>query len=74
MDNNGDATKSWGGVYMDIVSRGYLEALRYPITLHDNMHEFRQGIWTGTATFEANMYQQLERMCHDPLLQVFLDV
>ena len=35
---------------------------------------FREGRGTGTAKLEAKLVQQLTRIAHEPLFQVFLDV
>ena len=40
--------------------------------LHDALHGFREGIGTGGATLEAKLAQQLARLAHEPLFQVFL--
>ena len=42
--------------------------------LHNALHVFRTGRWTGTAIIEANMSQQLVGISHEPLFQVFLDL
>ena len=44
------------------------------INLNDALHSFRQGRGVGTATMEANLAQQLARLCYEPRFQVFLDV
>ena len=46
--------------------------LRDTITFHDALHGFGQG--RGTAAKEANLYQQLERIVHEPLFQVIIDL
>ena len=48
--------------------------LKQSIMLHDALYGFREGRGEGTATLEANLKQQLTRLSHDPLFQVFLDV
>ena len=47
--------------------------LRISISLHDNLHRFRQGRGTGTATLEAKLVQHLAGIFHKPLFQVLLD-
>ena len=42
--------------------------------MHDALHGFRQGRGVGTATLEENLAQQIAGLCHDTLLQVFMDV
>ena len=42
--------------------------------LHNALHGFRQGRGTGTVIMEANLEQQLARIFHKPLLQVFIDM
>ena len=44
------------------------------ITLHNELHGFRQGRGTGNATIEANLAQKLAGIFHKPLFQVFIDV
>ena len=48
--------------------------LWYAITMRNAMQCFRQGKVTGTSTIDANMAQKLAGVCHEPILQVFLDV
>ena len=43
-------------------------------TLQNELHGFRAGRATGTATLEENLAQQLAGIAHEPLFQVFLDV
>ena len=38
------------------------------------LHGFREGQEKETDTLEANLTQQLDRLSHDPFLQVLLDV
>ena len=53
-------------------------SLRYSIILHDVLYGFRQGMGMGMGmgkgTLEGKLEQQFAGICHDPLLQVFLDV
>ena len=44
------------------------------IVLHEVLQGFRQERGTSTAIMEAKMEQQLARIVHKPLFQVFLDV
>ena len=48
--------------------------LKNAITLHDTLHGFTQGRGAGMVTMEAKLDQQLERIFHKPLFQVFIDV
>ena len=48
--------------------------LQRSVYMHDELHGFRAGRGTCTATLEAKLVQQLAGLVHDPLLQVFLDV
>ena len=48
--------------------------LKKGVELHDSLHGFRYGRGTGTATLESNIFQQLARLAHELLFQVFLDV
>ena len=48
--------------------------IRYPIILHDDLQRFRKARREETATLEAKLVQQLTGMCHESLIQVFLDV
>ena len=48
--------------------------LKRSVMLHNALHVFRTGRWTGTAIIEANMSQQLVGIAHEPLFQVFLDL
>ena len=48
--------------------------LQSAITLHDSLHGFRKGWWTRTSTLEANLEQNLEGICQNPLFQVLLYV
>ena len=48
--------------------------LQSSITLYDALHGSIQGRGVGTATMEANLAQQLARLCYEPRFQVFLDV
>ena len=69
-------------MHIDRVSGNFLEGmcihnknqLCSSTTLNDAIHGFRQGRGMGTSTLEAKLAQQLAGMCHDPLLQVLLDV
>ena len=42
--------------------------------MQNSLHEFREGRGVGTATLESKLLQKLDRLAHEPLLQVFLDV
>ena len=44
------------------------------VTFHDVLHGFRAGRGTGTATFEANLIQQLAYMREEVLYVIFLDL
>ena len=44
------------------------------IMLIDDQHGFRKGQGIVTSTLESNLVHQLAGICHDTLLQVFLDV
>ena len=48
--------------------------LRYTITLYDASHGFREGRGMVTVTMDEKLDQQLTRIVHEPLFQVFLDV
>ena len=42
------------------------------VTLHDDLHGFRQGQGTETSTLEAKLLQQLMSKHYKPLFQVFI--
>ena len=42
--------------------------------IHDALHGFRQGWGTGTYTLKEKLALKLTGICHENLLQVFLDV
>ena len=48
--------------------------LKRSVTLHNELHEFRAGRGTGTATLEEKLAQQLAGIAHEMLFKVFLDV
>ena len=48
--------------------------LKWGVVLHKDLHRFRVGHGTGTATLEANLAQQVAGIAHKPLFQVFLDI
>ena len=48
--------------------------LKRGVILHKDLHRFRVGHGTGTATLEANLAQQVAGIAHKPLFQVFLDI
>ena len=48
--------------------------LKRIVVLHDVLHGFMEGRGTGTATLETKLAQQLARIAHGTLFQVFLDV
>ena len=48
--------------------------LKRSVTLHDALHGFRSGRFTGIATLESKLVHQLEGIAHEPLFQVFLDM
>ena len=41
---------------------------------HDALHRLIEGWGTGMSTLEANLYQQLAGLAHEPLFQVFLEI
>ena len=47
--------------------------LKSGVTLHDELHGFRAGRVTGTATLEEKLAHQLAGIAHEPLFQIFLD-
>ena len=47
--------------------------LKKSVALHNSLHGLREDQGTGTATLEANTVQQLDRITHELLLQIFLD-
>ena len=49
-------------------------SLKRSVVFHDALCGFREGRGAGTATLEAKLEQQLSRLTHKPLFQVFLDV
>ena len=48
--------------------------LKMSVVLHDALHGFIEGWGMGTDTLEANMAQKMDRLAHEPLFQVLLDV
>ena len=44
------------------------------IQLHEELHGFREGRGTGTATLEAKLLQQLAAMREEVLYVIFLDL
>ena len=48
--------------------------LKRGVDLCDSLYRFWEILGVGTATLEANLAQQLARLAHEPLFQVFLDV
>ena len=48
--------------------------LRAILQMHDVLHRFMTEIWTGTATMELNLAQELSKIDQDPLFLVFLDL
>ena len=49
-------------------------SLKRSVVLHNALHGFIKGRVTGTVTLEANLAHQLDRISHEPLFQVFLDL
>ena len=49
-------------------------SLKAAVTLHDSFHGFIKGVGAGTATMDSKLDQNLAGLCHEPLLQVLLDV
>jgi hypothetical protein len=48
--------------------------LQSSITLHDSLHGFRAKRGTGTAIFEAKLFQQLAKIAQVSIFEVFLDL
>ena len=48
--------------------------LRDAITLHKNLHGYREGRRVRMATMEEKLDQQLAGIVHEPLFQVIIDV
>jgi len=48
--------------------------LKHSITFHDSLHGFRARRGTGTAIFEAKLFQQLATILQVPAFEVFLDL
>jgi exonuclease III len=44
------------------------------ITFHDSLHGFRASRGTGTAIFEAKLFQQLAQIAQVPCFEIFLDL
>ena len=44
------------------------------VALNNALRGFREGRGAGTAPLGAKLAQHLERLAHDPLLQVLMDV
>ena len=44
------------------------------IKLHDSLHGFRAKRGTGTAIFEAKLFQQLAKVAQVPVFEVYLDL
>ena len=44
------------------------------ISLHNELHGFRQGRGTVSTSLEAKLDQKPAGLCHDPLFQLFLHV
>ena len=47
--------------------------MKNSVVLHGTLHGFREGQGTGTDTLEAKMAQNMARLAHKPLFEVFLD-
>ena len=45
--------------------------LKTSLQMHDVLHGFRYGRWTGTAIMELKLAQELARIDHEPLFQEY---
>ena len=48
--------------------------LKTSLQMHDVLHGFSDGRWTGTAIMELKLAQELARIDQEPLFLVFLDL